>query len=247
MKDKVFDNTPSLFPELYSERPYLVDKEKRKEQRKFMNSKNFGLEYCSSALFCGHYGIPLIKKYTDDWPKRFITLSEMKLVGTRDLGITTFDYDYVLESLVSNPSAYVESLSTYKCICEPDLSINVGEPLAVAVANSFRSHSTSYYLQQQGCGVIYTVKWSTPNTYDVCFSGYEKGGAAIVSTIGVTRDERSRMYFARGFREMLNRLSPDSVGLYGDRQEWIDDLIPSQLDVRYFCHERFNRMRGYGK
>ena len=171
----------------------------------------------------------------------------MRPVGNHNIGITTFDYDYVLEKLLSKPSAFVRPFSTYKCICEPDLSINVGNPLAIAVANSFRSHSTSYFLQEHGCNVIPTVKWSTPKTFDVCFSGYEGGGAVIVSTIGVIRDERSRMYFTRGFGEMLNRLSPDSIGLYGNHPEWIEDLIPSQLDVHYFCHERFKRMRGYGK
>ncbi len=237
----------SLFPDLYSESTHTIVKKKRKEQWTFKKSKNFGFEFCSSAFFCGQYGIPLIKKYTKDWPKRFITLSEMKNVGNNNIGIATFDYDYVLDKLVSNPSAFVESFSTYKCICEPDLSINVGEPLAIAIANSFRSHSTSYYLQQHNCDVIPTIKWATPNTYDVCFSGYERGGAVIVSTIGVIHDERSRMYFVRGFREMLKRLSPDSIGLYGNHPEWIDSLTPSQLDVNYFCHERFNRMRGYGK
>jgi hypothetical protein len=247
MKDKNIDYTPSLFPDLYSGTSLPVVDNKQKEQWAFKKSQNFGMEFCSSALFCGQYGIPLIRKYTEDWPERFITLSEMKSVGTKNIGVATFDYDCVLEHLVSKPSAYIEQLSTYKCVCEPDLSINVREPLAIAVGNTFRSHAISYYLQQNNCHVIYTVKWSTPNTYDVCFSGYEKGGAVIVSTIGVTRDERSRMYFSRGFTEMLKRISPDSVGLYGDRQEWIDNLIPSQLDVHYFSHERFNRMRGYGK
>ena len=70
---------------------------------------------------------------------------------------------------------------------------------------------------------------------------------SIVSTIGTMKDERSRMYFKDGFNEMLKRISPDSVALYGDTNEWITGLMPKQLDVQYFCHERFNRMRGYGK
>ncbi len=248
MKDKDVNYfIPNLFPEYFSETVQTVVNKKQREQREFKKSKNFGFELCSSAVFCGPFGIPLIKKYTKEWPQHFITLSEMKNVGNNNIGVTTFDYDYVLEGLVSNPSTYVGQFLTYKCVCEPDLSIAVGEPLAIAVANSFRSHSTAYYLQQHGCNVIPTMKWSTPNTFGVCFSGYEKGGAVIVSTIGVIRDERSRMYFSRGFRELLKRLSPDSVGIYGDRPEWIESLFPSQLDVHYFSHERFNRMRGYGK
>jgi hypothetical protein len=247
MKDSIMEYTPSLFPDYFPEMLRPIAKNKQQEQWAFEKNKNLGLELCPSAFFGGRYGIPLIKKYTQDWPQHFITFSEIKRIGNKDTGVATFDFDQVLNKLVSNPSLYVGRLSTYKCVCEPDLSIRLGDPLAIAIANTFRSHCTSYYLHQQGCEVIPTMKWSSPDSYEVCFSGYEKGGAVIVSTIGVTRDERSRMYFIRGFNEMLNRISPDSVGLYGDRHEWIDKLIPSQLDVRYFFHERFNRMRGYGK
>lgn len=55
------------------------------------------------------------------------------------------------------------------------------------------------------------------------------------------------MYFKDGFKEMLKRISPDAVVLYGDNNEWIASLMPKQLDVQHFSHERFNRMRGYGK
>ena len=55
------------------------------------------------------------------------------------------------------------------------------------------------------------------------------------------------MYFKDGFKEMLKRISPDAVVLYGDSNEWIASLMPKQLDVQHFSHERFNRMRGYGK
>lgn len=109
------------------------------------------------------------------------------------------------------------------------------------------NYSLNSYLQELGCNIMPTMKWSSPESYEVCFDGYERGGAVVVSTIGAMKDERSRMYFKDGFQEMLKRISPDSVVLYGDNNEWITFLMPKQLDVKYFCHERFNRMRGYGK
>ena len=60
------------------------------------------------------------------------------------------------------------------------------------------------------------------------------------------KDERSRMYFKEGFKEMLKRISPDAVVL-GDSNEWITSFMPKQLDVQHFSHVRFNRMRGNGK
>lgn len=238
---------PSLFPDYEpSSKPGFTNN-KEKQRWQFNKTKNFGLEYCSDATFQGKYGIVLIKKYTDTLPDKFITLGEINNIGSKTTGVVSFTYDYELDRLASSPFNYAKKLAKYKCTCEPDFSMKIGDPLAVVVGNTFKSHSTAFYLQEHGCQVIPTMKWSSPDSYEVCFDGYEKGGAVIVSTIGVLKDERSHMYFKSGFTEMLKRISPEAVVLYGDYSEWIKELMPSQLDVHHFCHERFNRMRGYGK
>lgn len=237
----------SLFPDdEFSNKPNITNN-KEKQRWQFNKTKNFGLGYCGNATYQGKYGIVLIKKYTDTLPDRFITLGEINDIGSKTTGVASFTYDYELERLASSPYIYANKLTKYKCICEPDFSMKIGDPLAVVIGNAFKSHATAFYLQEHSCQVIPTMKWSTPASYEVCFDGYEKGGAVIVSTIGVLRDERSHMYFKSGFAEMLKRVSLDAVVLYGDCNEWIINLMPSQLDVHHFCHERFNRMRSYGK
>ncbi|MGM9814683.1 MAG: hypothetical protein ACI3ZX_01030 [Candidatus Aphodosoma sp.] len=69
----------------------------------------------------------------------------------------------------------------------------------------------------------------------------------MVSTIGTMRDERLRRYFRLGFTEMLSRISPDAVILYGDINETILSWMPKQLDIHYFDHNRFNRARNHGR
>ena len=67
MKDKDVNYfIPNLFPEYFSETVQTVVNKKQREQREFKKSKNFGFELCSSAVFCGPFGIPLIKKYTKE-------------------------------------------------------------------------------------------------------------------------------------------------------------------------------------
>lgn len=237
----------SLFPEFIADSKLNAAKEREKQRWQFCKCKNFGLEYCTNATFQGKYGIVLIKKYTDTLPSGFITLHEINNIGAPAIGVVGFSYDYELEKLSSNPQRYAPILSKYKCICEPDFSMKIGDPLGAVIGNAFRSHTTAFRLQELGCNIMPTMKWSSPESYEVCFDGYERGGAVIVSTIGAMKDERSRMYFKDGFHQMLKRISPDSVVLYGDNNEWITSFMPKQLDVQYFCHERFNRMRGYGK
>lgn len=237
----------SLFPEYISDNKIYAAQKREKQRWQFCKSRNLGLEYCANATFQGKYGIVLIKKYTDTLPNRFITLHETNTIGSPTIGVVGFSYDYELERLTNNPQKYAPRLAKYKCICEPDFSMKIGDPLGAVIGNAFKSHTTAFCLQEYGCNVMPTMKWSSPESYEVCFDGYERGGAVIVSTIGAMKDERSRMYFKDGFLEMLKRISPDSVVLYGEHDEWIAGLMPKQLDVHFFSHERFNRMRGYGK
>lgn len=237
----------SLFPEFDEENGLTATKKKEKERWQKKKDSYFGLEYCSTAMFNGAYEIPVIKAYKDSLPDRFITFSEIEKTGLQSTGVCCCDYDYILDELCHNPKLYLPTLSKYHCIVEPDLSAKICTPYAVIIGNMFRSHATSLCFQNNGTPVIPMMKWAMPNSYDVCFAGYEKGGAVFVSTVGALQDSRSRMYFKHGFNEMLKRISPDSVILYGDINDWTLGLMPKQLDVHHFPHERFNRMRQYGK
>ena len=84
-------------------------------------------------------------------------------------------------------------------------------------------------------------------SHEFCFDGHSKGGVVLVSTIGTLKDERSRMYFRLGFMEMLKRISPDAVILYGDINNELLAWMPKQLDVHIYAHERHKRARNYGK
>ncbi len=237
----------SLFPEFDKENSMTAIKKKEKERWQKKKDSYFGLEYCSTAMFNGVFEIPFIKAYKGSLPKRFITLSEIDEKGNPSTGVCCCDYDYILDELCETPKSYLSTLSKYHSIVEPDLSAKIGTPYAVIIGNMFRSHSTSLCFQNNGIPVIPMMKWAMPNSYDVCFSGYEKGGAVFVSTVGALQDSRSRMYFKHGFNEMLKRISPDCVILYGDINDWALSLMPEQLDVHHYPHERFERMRSYGQ
>lgn len=237
----------SLFPEYDKDIKSNLKKMRNKRKWQIKKSRNFGLEYCRNAQHIGKYGIPLIRKYTDSLPKRFITLREATTLGSPTTGVVGFAYDEELEDYLYRPERHLSKLLNYKCIGELDFSMRVLDPFAVVVANMFRSHSAAFYYQEHGCKILPSPKWSTSQSFEVCFDGYERGGAVIVSTIGVLRDERSRLYFKNGFQEMLKRLAPDAVVVYGTAHDWIKELMPAQLDVHYFEHERFNWMKKYGK
>lgn len=119
----------SLFPEYISGNKLKAATEKEKQRWQFCKSKNFGLEYCANATFQGKYGIVLINKYVDTLPNSFITLHETNSIGSPNIGVVGFSYDYELERLSNNLQRYAPRLAKYKCICEPDFSMKIGDPL----------------------------------------------------------------------------------------------------------------------
>ncbi len=244
MNNRVFQK--SLFPEM-EEEALKIAKRESKEKWLAQKSINFGLEYCNDAIFSGKYGIPLLKSYIGPIPKDYTTFSEITETGNHSCCVTGFDYDFVIDRLWNHPEHYVEALSHYKCICEPDFSLKINNPLSVQIANTYRSHAVAYFMQEHGIDILPSMSWSSTRSYEFCFDGHYRGGAVMVSTIGTMKDERSRRYFRLGFSEMLKHISPDAVILYGDINESILSLMPKQLDVHHFDHNRFKRARNHGK
>ena len=228
-----------------NEEPRIVS---HKKQTAFIAKKQlFGLELCEGAIFSGKYGIPKIRPYSGVIPKQFIPFHDIFLCKDYSCGVLCFEYDNILDRIWYRPDHYFQTLSSFQCVCEPDFSLKIRNPLCLQIFNCYRRHALAYSMQNTGIDVIPSPSWSDIQSAEFCFDGYSKGGAVIVSTVGTLRDERSRYYFEYGFKMMLSRLSPDIVLMYGDVDDRIMALMPSQLDVRYYENPNFSRMRHYGR
>ena len=157
--------TPFLFSELQIEKEKAISK-KAKEKWQKMKSHNWALDYNLNAPRTGKYGITKLHKYTNDLPQKFITLHEANNMGSPNTGVLGFSYDYELEKLASKPSIFIPKLTRYKCVGEPDFSMKIGDPLASVVSSTYRSHNIAYYLQQQGCNILPTMKWADTASYE---------------------------------------------------------------------------------
>lgn len=116
----------------------------------------------------------------------------------------------------------------------PDFSLYPEMPLALQLFNVYRNRWCGAFWQSRGVRVIPTVGWSDASSYPFCFLGVEEGSTVAVSTVGLgnprgTRGatEEERTLFRAGFAEMLRRISPRLVLLYG---EATDGLLPEGAD-----------------
>ncbi|MCF0190022.1 MAG: DUF4417 domain-containing protein [Marinilabiliaceae bacterium] len=233
--------------ELFNPFEYTTDCNKKQEKvSNIVKGSFFGLGLYSGAILSGKYGIPRLKPYYDSIPNSFITYSECTTTKDYSCGLASFDDDLFLERVWNNYNRYSSTFSKFHCVGEPDFSLKLEYPLAVQIANTYRNHALAYRMQESEIKIIPSPSWSSKESYEFCFDGYGKGGAVLISTIGTLRDERSRMYFKLGFGEMLKRLSPEAVVLYGDINDSLMKWFPKQLHICQVKHNRFVRARSHG-
>ena len=80
--------------------------------------------------------------------------------------------------------------------------------------------------------------------YDFAFLGIEKGSVVAVGTVGVLNDEYAKKLFLDGFKEMVKRLEPKEILVYGNRLTELDEY----KNVRWFepYMNKFNDIKKKG-
>lgn len=238
----LFDGTDDILSS-----PKTPNNSAPKSRWQSLKEKNFGMQYCKNAIFSGRFGFPLIKAYQGEIPEHYVSIGDIKKEHPAKCCATGFEYDVYLEELWYNFEAFQRYFLNYMCIGQPDYSLYLDTPTALQISNTWRSHVMAYAIQEIGTPVIPAPSWSNTPSYQFCFDGYEKGGVVLISTIGTHRNELSRFFFKNGFLEMLKRLNPDLVILYGDVTDEMHLWLPRELPIQYVQHYRFERARSYGR
>ena len=165
----------------------------------------------------GEYHIPQIKPVTElyvkDWIGfNFVTTTRKQRETT---GVHFYIDDYQFERVWNAPWRYSKTFNEFGAVMSPDFSTYLDFPKAVRVFNHYRRHWCGAYWQAMGAIVIPTIEWGLPEDYDWCFDGEPEGGIVAVSNVGIMRDKELRTNYMRGYKEMLIRLQPKEVLMFG--------------------------------
>lgn len=163
----------------------------------------------------GKYNIPFIRpeKYEGC---QFIGFNYAASCKHREeKGIHFFLDDYQFIRLWSRIDYYLPMLRTFKYVMTPDFSTYTDFPLPLQIYNHYRKHWIGAYLQEQGLQVIPTISWSDESSYEWCFDGEPTQGVVSVSAIGTQMNQRTKNLFLQGYKEMINRLHPETIIFYG--------------------------------
>lgn len=165
----------------------------------------------------GEYHIPQIKPVTELYVKDWIGFNFVSTTKKcrETTGIHFYIDDYQFERVWNAPLRFSKVFSEFGAVMTPDFSTYLDFPKAVRVFNHYRKHWCGAYWQEMGITVIPTIEWGLQEDYDWCFDGEPEGGIVAVSNVGIMRDKELRENYMLGYKEMLTRLQPKEVLMFG--------------------------------
>lgn len=164
----------------------------------------------------GKWEYPMIRKQE-------ISLDDVRLVACSDTrandreenkacGVHFFVDDWRFEGIYRNPEKTLSRYSQYAFLLTPDFSLYADMPLWKQIENVGKNRWVGAYWQNEGLLVVPTIAWSTARSFDFCFDAVEKHSTVAVGMIGC---KGNRLGFMRGYNEMLTRLDPESIIVFG--------------------------------
>lgn len=167
------------------------------------------------SLQYGWVDLPVIKKQSIDLDNiRYRGFQNTRRFDERtpqDETVGFFIQDNKFQAVLNRPWNYVAWLKQYKQVMGPDVSCYWDMSFEEIVESVLLNRLISAFWQEQGLTVIATLSWGKPDTFDICFSGIEKGSVVAVSTIGTGKNKAG---FMAGFIEMCQQIEPEWVICY---------------------------------
>ena len=175
-------------------------------------------------------------------PKELIGFNYAKTSEKKNAGIHFYLDDYQFERIWQRPDFYIEKLVEFDSALTPDFSLYLDMPIAMQVWNIYRSRLIGQLMQDYGLTVIPTVSWASEESFDFCFDGLPKNSTLAISTIGVKQNKEQFEIWKNGVTEMIKRLTPKRIVVYGGKVEY--DY--KDIEVVYFENATTERMKESG-
>ncbi|MGL4483980.1 MAG: DUF4417 domain-containing protein, partial [Anaerovoracaceae bacterium] len=136
-----------------------------------------------------------------------------------------YEPDSKFERLWKRPRTYINKLKRFDGVITPDFSLYREMPLCMQVWNTYRNRALGYWLSKNEIPIIPNVRWGDERTYDFCFDGVNKNSIVAIGTHGCIKRKEDKYYFQLGLLEMLKRLSPHSIIVFGAMPSTIFDKV----------------------
>ena len=184
-----------------------------------------------NATYDGSLEMPCIKSI-DAVPNKLIVFS--KSIRSKDFNgfIHFFEDDVYFERIWNRPNKYLPILKRFDGVITPDFSLYRDMPLVMQEWNTYRSRAIGHWLQENGIPVIPNIRFADERSYSFCCDGIAKGGTIAIGSHGCVKVNIERIYFEKGLREIIKKLEPKRLVVYGATPDCIfGDYIKSGIEI----------------
>lgn len=209
-----------------------------KENQRVRTNDTYNLDLVNNDEVTNNFWQMPIIKNNNYIPDDLIGFNYAKTYKDKNTGIHFYLDDYQFERIWNDPDKYIDVLKEYQCILSPDFSLYMDMPMPMKIWNIYRSRQIGSYYQSLGIKVIPTISWAEKETFDFCFEGIPIGSIVSISTIGVKRNKEALKIWHDGVDEMIKRIKPSKILIYGGRLDY--DF--KDIEVFYFENKVTEKM-----
>lgn len=193
-----------------------------------------------NATYDGILEMPCIKS-VDAIPNKLTAFSKAIRSKDFDSFVHFFEDDIEFERIWNAPNRYLPILRKFDGVITPDFSLYRDMPLVMQEWNTYRNRAIGHWLQENGITVIPNIRFSDERSYAFCCDGISKGGTIAVGSHGCIKINIERIYFEKGLSEIIKKLEPKRIIVYGVAPDYIfDDYIKSGIEIFQYDSDRSN-------
>jgi hypothetical protein len=205
------------------------------------------------AEFVSKYQLPRILPQEIPVPQALLPFDKRNS-SDKQQTVHFYMLDKTFSQVLRNANKYLDALKQFQSVISPDYSLYRDMPLCLQITNTYLNHALAYFFQRQGIKVIPNVRWGDQRSYEFCFEGIPQGQMVAISTLGCINSPENKAFFRLGLEEMLARLYPKIVLVYGRMpQDVFTDLHSSTHFYSFESYtaikkgEHFYGQRDFGK
>ncbi len=196
--------------------------------------KLFNIDLLEGAKFAGRYEFPVIEK-VNLVPNNLVSFERVNTEKNFDSWVHFFIDDWKFQKLFRRPYRYLPILKKFDGVIAPDNSILWNAPYYKQIESIGNSRMMGSWLQRAGLNVVPCVRWGKKETYDFAFDGLQLGGTVAVGTHGAVRSTETRLIFTEGVPELLRRVQPKTIIVYGSFKESMFEVaLENDIDIVQF-------------
>ena len=191
--------------------------DEKQDPRDYMNLDKF------YPKIVGKYGMPLIRKQNIDFENmELLGFNNARTSKDTNKFLHFFLDDYQFYRVWNELKGNGEIIKEFAGALSPDFSLYLDYPISLQIYNTYRNRYCGAYWQSLGVNVIPTIGWSDEKSFEFCFDGVEKGSIVAVGTVGVINNKDAKELFIKGYNEMLKRIEPSKIIIYGNEIEGLE-------------------------